>query len=106
MKKEVRVIEPVAVEEANPKKGLTKLQVLARQEAGLTNETPKNAGKTEKEIILTHCFTFFNLVFLALMVILLVCGSSVHNLDFMIIVLINTVIGIVQEIRAKNAVES
>ena len=105
MKKEVRVIEPVAVEEANPKKGLTKLQVLARQEAGLTNETPKNAGKTEKEIILTHCFTFFNLVFLALMVILLVCGSSVHNLDFMIIVLINTVIGIVQEIRAKNAVE-
>ena len=97
--------EPVAVEKPDPKRGLSKMQVLRRQEAGLTNATPKNAGKTEKEIILTQCFTFFNLVFLVLMVVLLACGSSWHNLDFMVIVLINTVIGIVQEIRAKKAVE-
>ena len=104
MKKTPMVIEPVAIEKADPKRGLTKMQVLRRQEAGLTNTTNNNAGKSEKEIILAHCFTFFNLVFLVLMVFLLVCGSSVQNLDFMVIVLINTVIGIFQEIRAKRAV--
>ena len=40
-----------------------------------------------------------------LMLVLLVCGSSIQNLDFMVIVVINTVIGIFQEIRAKKAVE-
>ena len=104
MKKTPMVIEPVAIEKADPKRGLTKMQVLRRQEAGLTNTTNNNAGKSEKEIIFTHCFTFFNLVFLVLMVFLLACGSSVQNLDFMVIVLINTVIGIFQEIRAKRAV--
>ena len=105
MPKTIEIPEPVAVEKPDPKRGLTKMQVLRRQEAGLTNAPPKNAGKTEREIILTHCFTFFNLVFLVLMVVLLACGSSWHNLDFMVIVLINTVIGIIQEIRAKKAVE-
>ena len=104
-KKNAIVPEPVPVEKPEPKKGLTKMQVLRRQEAGLTNAMPKSAGKTEKEIIFTHCFTFFNLVFLVLMVVLLACGSSYQNLDFMVIVVINTVIGIFQEIRAKKAVE-
>ena len=105
MSKEPVTLEPVEIVNADPKKGLTKMQVLQREEAGLTNVVPKSAGKTEKEIILTHCFTFFNIVFLVLMVVLLACGSSIQNLDFMIIVLINTVIGIFQEIRAKKAVE-
>ena len=97
--------EPVPIEKPDPKKGLTKMQILCRQEAGLTNAVPKSAGKTEKEIIFTHCFTFFNLVFLVLMLVLLFSGSSIQNLDFMVIVIINTVIGIFQEIRAKKAVE-
>ena len=105
MSKTAVIPEAVAVEKPEPKKGLSKMQVLRRQEAGLTNAAPQNAGKTNKEIVLTHCFTFFNLVFLVLMVVLLACGSKVQNLDFMVIVLINTVIGIVQEIRAKKAVE-
>ncbi len=105
MSKTEMILEPVAVEKPDPKKGLSKMQVLRRQEAGLTNATPEGAGKTGREIVLTHCFTFFNLVFLVLMIVLLACGSEIQNLDFMIIVLINTVIGIVQEIRAKKAVE-
>ena len=105
MSKTAVIPEAVAAEKPEPKKGLSKMQVLRRQEAGLTNAAPQNAGKTNKEIVLTHCFTFFNLVFLVLMVVLLACGSKIQNLDFMVIVLINTVIGIVQEIRAKKAVE-
>ena len=105
MRQTEMTLEPVEIEKPDPKKGLSKMQVLRRQEAGLTNAAPEGAGKTGKEIILTHCFTFFNLVFLLLMVLLLACGSRVENLDFMVIVVINTVIGIVQEIRAKKAVE-
>ena len=105
MSKTAVIPEAVAIEKPEPKKGLSKMQVLRRQEAGLTNAAPEGAGKTNKEIILTHCFTFFNLVFLVLMIVLLACGSEIQNLDFMVIVLINTVIGIVQEIRAKKAVE-
>jgi cation-transporting ATPase E len=105
MKKKEIIIEPVEIEKPEPKKGLTRMQVLTRQEAGLTNAAPENAGKTSKEIILSHCFTFFNMVFLVLMIVLLACGSDIFKLDFMVIVLINTVIGIIQEIRAKKAVE-
>ena len=63
------------------------------------------AGKSEKEIVLTHCFTFFNLIFVILAVMLIIGGSSPLNMGFLVVAVINTVIGIIQEIRAKRAVE-
>ncbi len=96
---------PIEAVNAHPEQGLTALQAQVRQEAGWDNAAPVSAGKTEKEIVLAHCFTFFNLVFLVLAVFLLIAGSSVKNMTFLVIVLINTVIGIVQEVRAKRAVE-
>ncbi len=86
-------------------KGLTSEEVEQRREAGLGNNAPESASKSEKEIVLGHCFTFFNLVFLALTVFLLVSGSSVTQLSFLVIVIINTIIGIYQEIKAKRAVD-
>ena len=47
MSKTVVVPEAVAVEKPEPKKGLSKMQVLRRQEAGLTNAAPQGAGKTD-----------------------------------------------------------
>ncbi len=85
--------------------GLTAQQAQARLESGWGNATPESAGKTEKEIILTHCITFFNIIFMVLAVLLALSGSSVKNMTFLMVVLLNTVIGIVQEIRAKRAVE-
>ena len=38
-------------------------------------------------------------------VVLALCGSSIKNMTFMIVVIVNTVIGCVQEIRAKRAVD-
>ncbi len=105
MKKETLVRKNIPVYDADSEHGLSAQQVRERTEGGWTNASDTGAGKTEKEIVLSHCFTFFNLVFLALTVFLLVCGSSVSQLSFLVIVIINTVIGIVQEIRAKRAVD-
>ncbi len=95
----------IPVEEADVREGLTSLQARQRLEGGWGNEAPGGPGKTEKEIVLSHVFTFFNMVFVVLAVLLAVAGSSILNMTFMIIVIINTVIGIFQEIRAKRAVD-
>ena len=81
--------------------GLTSEQAAQRTPAGAA----KHSGKTEREIILTHCFTFFNLIFVILAALLIIARSSVLNMGFLVVAVINTVIGIVQEIRAKRAVD-
>ncbi|MCI5767043.1 MAG: HAD-IC family P-type ATPase [Clostridiales bacterium] len=97
--------QELPVLEAPPALGLTAEQVQQRLAAGWAAGAPRPSGKTEKEIILTHCFTFFNLIFVVLGVMLLVARSSVMNMGFLVVALINTAIGAVQEIRAKRAVD-
>ena len=89
------------IPEIDPTLGLTDEQVQSRTPAG----KPVYSGKSEKEIVLTHCFTFFNLIFVILAVMLIIGGSSPLNMGFLVVAVINTVIGIIQEIRAKRAVE-
>ena len=89
------------IPEIDPTLGLTDEQVQSRTPAG----KPVYSGKSEKEIVLTHCFTFFNLIFVILAVMLVIGGSSPLNMGFLVVAVINTVIGIIQEIRAKRAVE-
>ncbi len=90
---------------ADPQLGLTAVQVQQRLELGLGNQVCAESGRTEKQIILENCLTFFNLVFVVLAVVMLLVGSSVLNLTFMVVVLVNTAIGCFQEIRAKRAVD-
>lgn len=87
---------------ADPHVGLTSEQVSRRSSAGV----PKATGKSEREIVLTHCFTFFNLIFLLLAAMLVIGRSTVMNMGFLMVAAINTIIGIVQEIRAKRAVDA
>ena len=91
--------------DADPAAGLSSEEVLLRKRGGWTNRASASASKTEKEIILENCLTFFNLVFIILAVVLLLGGSSVKNMTFLVVVICNTVIGIYQEIRAKRAVD-
>ena len=89
------------IPEIDPEQGLTAQQAAERTPAG----TPVYPGKTEQEIILTHCFTFFNLIFVVLAVMLLIGRSSILNMGFLVVEVTNPAIGIVQELRAKRAVE-
>ncbi len=97
--------QPVEVCAADPEKGLTSLEVQYRRERGWENREGKSALRSEWEILAHHTLTFFNLVFVVLAVILLLAGSSLKNMTFLIVAAVNTVIGCVQEIRAKRAVE-
>ena len=89
----------------HPEQGLSHAEAEARREAGLCAGIPKAAGRSKGEIILHHSFTFFNLVFVILAALLLLGGSSVKNMGFLPVAACNTLIGIVQELRAKQAVD-
>lgn len=60
--------------------------------------------RTVKEIVKDNVFTYFNLIFTVLAVLLIVVGSF-KDLSFMLIVLANTAIGIAQEIKSKNTLD-
>lgn len=84
--------------------GLTDEEVRQRVEEGLTNRTDISTDKTTKEIVVSNVFTYFNLIFLVITILLIMVGSF-RNLTFLPIIIGNTVIGIVQEIRAKKTLE-
>lgn len=89
--------------------GLTTDQVQERISKGQVNITPNTNNKTVGKIICENVFTFFNilcfLVAIALIVINIVYKQKWNNLLFMAIILVNIIIGIVQEIKAKRTIE-
>lgn len=89
----------------DPEQGLSAEQAKQRLQAGLGNQLRQNTLRSEKEILRENCLTFFNMVFVVMAGLMLLVGSSVLNLTFMGVVIVNTVIGCVQEIRAKRAVD-
>ena len=96
---------PVETVAADPEIGLTTAQASQRGAAGWAAGLPRPGGKTAVEVVATHLFTFFNLIFLVLAVLLILGGSSLLNMGFLGVAAVNTVIGIFQEIRAKRAVD-
>jgi len=85
-------------------RGLTENEVKKRIAKGLTNQTDISTDKTTKEIILSNTLTYFNLIFLIITVLLILVGSF-RNLTFLPIIIGNTLIGIIQELRAKKTLE-
>ena len=72
--------------------------------AGQVNATPRPGGRTTWDIVRTNVFTYFNLILSVLFIAMVTFGSWKDAL-FGIIVVVNTVIGIVQELRAKVALD-
>ncbi len=93
------------MEKTDLRQGLSRAEVVRRLKAGLGNRVKKQSSLTAGQIILRNCVTFFNLVFAVMAVLMLLVGSSILNLTFLMVVFINTVIGCVQELRAKRAVD-
>ena len=84
--------------------GLTNEQVQERIAEGKVNVNENPNTRTYKQIILENTLTFFNFLNIALLVLVLFVRSYKNSM-FMGIILINTVIGIIQEIRAKKTIE-
>ena len=91
-------------QEDNQKLGLTSAEVRERVERGEVNKADISTGMSTKEIVRSNVFTYFNLIFLIIAVLLIVVGSY-RNLTFLPIIVGNTLIGIIQGIRAKKTLD-
>ena len=85
--------------------GLTSQKAADQKAAGFDNVPPPTPGKSWWQIIAAHLFTFFNLINVILAAALLLVGSY-QNILFMGVVICNTFIGALQELRAKKTVDS
>ena len=84
--------------------GLSAEQVAARVAAGEVNITKKKHGKSYARIIGDNLFTFFNLVW-AVVAVIMIAFNSLGNLTFAFVVGPNILLAIIQEARAKAAVD-
>lgn len=94
------------VERFNPEftSGLNAKQVQQRIQEGLTNVDDTNKGKTIFQIFFTNIFTFFNMLLLGIAILLIIFGKARQTL-FLGVAVINTAIGIYQEIKSKNTID-
>ena len=84
--------------------GLTDEQVNERIQAGQVNADENPNTRTYKQIVRDNTLTFFNFLNIVLLVLVLMVGSY-KNAFFVCIIIINTLIGIAQEIRAKKTID-
>ena len=84
--------------------GLSSEEVSALVAEGKVNISDEKVGKSYGRIIREHLLTYFNLIWLIVAVLLIVCKSPA-NMTFLAIVIPNIVIAAAQEIKAKRTVE-
>ena len=88
----------------DPKVGLTANEVNKRNEENLLNISKLKTSKSLASIFIKNVFTFFNMTCLIVACALIVVGAY-SDLLFMVIVILNTIIGIVQETKAKRIID-
>ncbi len=103
-KKPIERVE-LPVVEADAAFGLSGQQVAQRIQGGWDNPPAQSPGKTVGQIIFTNVLTWFNLIF-TLLALCIIAVRKWLDLSFMGIVISNTLIGIVQEIRSRKALEN
>ena len=85
-------------------RGLSAKEVSERKLAGDTNRDSGHSDRSFGQIIKANVFTRFNAILGVLLVVILNLGPAVDGL-FGIILVLNTLIGIVQEVRAKRTLD-
>ena len=89
----------------DPDMGLSSSQVEKRTADGYVNATVDTTSKSTSKIILSNIFTYFNIIYFVLALVLIIAGTSISNLTILAVVIVNTAIGIIQELRAKKTLE-
>ena len=85
--------------------GLTSQQVQEHRLHGWMNRAVEPPSKTTQDIVKENVFTYFNLIFAVLAVLLCIVGSF-RDLTFLPVIIANTLIGIIQEVRAKQVLDN
>jgi cation-transporting ATPase E len=99
--KEDRVAEPAP---PAPRRGLSAAEVADRVARGLVNDVPSAPTRTIGQIVRANVLTRFNLLLGSLLAVILVVGPLQDAL-FGLVIVANTVVGIVQEVRAKRTLD-
>jgi len=94
-----RVLPRVA---APADRGLSREQARERLENGYGNTKPDSAERTVGQIFKDNIFTYLNLVLIMLAICVTAVGAYIE-VTFMGVVVVNTFIGIIQELRSKRA---
>ena len=84
--------------------GLTASQVAQRIADGKTNNVPNRATRSAATIVRTNVFTRINALLVILLALVLATGSLINGL-FGVLIIANSVIGMVQELRAKQTLD-
>lgn len=84
--------------------GLTQDEAKSLYEKGKGNVQIDNIGKTNLDIIKENVFTYFNLIFFIMAVLLIISGAF-NSLTFLPVIICNALIGIFQGIKAKNILD-
>ena len=87
--------------EADPNVGLSAADASLRLNNGYANENPEPTERTTGKIIADNVFTYFNLIFVTLAVMVISTGHY-KELTFLPIVFANIIIGVVQELRSRS----
>ncbi len=85
-------------------RGLTNAEVAERVAAGKTNDLPPRSGRTVGQIISANVFTRINAMLFTLFVIVMSTGNWLQA-AFGLLIIANSGIGIVQELRAKRTLD-
>ncbi|HEY5695532.1 MAG TPA: HAD-IC family P-type ATPase [Candidatus Saccharimonadales bacterium] len=81
--------------------GLTSDQVAERVAAGKTNAIAERSSRSLGDILRANIFTRFNALLGALTIVVILVGSSPLDAMLGVVAIVNSAIGIIQELRAK-----
>ncbi|CAN7605644.1 HAD-IC family P-type ATPase [Mycolicibacterium frederiksbergense] len=84
--------------------GLSDAEVAQRVAAGQTNDVPTRAARSVSEIVRANVFTRINAILGVLFAIVVATGSLINGL-FGLLIVANSAIGIIQELRAKQTLD-
>ena len=105
--KKLRSIPDISVAErfdVPASSGLTSEQVDSRIEEGYVNIDTAKKGKSVAKIVFGNIFTFFNIIYIIIASVL-IAYKQFSNSMFILIIVVNTAIAIIQELKAKKTLD-
>ena len=90
--------------ETDYKTGLKPVDVLERKQMGYDNPESNKKSQSVWGIIASEFFTYFNMIFLVIAIVMISIGAYTQ-LTFLVVVIANFLIGIIQRIKSKRVVD-
>ncbi|MFI6869621.1 HAD-IC family P-type ATPase [Nocardia sp. NPDC050406] len=84
--------------------GLTSAEVEERRRNGLTNDVPERASRSVRDIVRANVFTRINAILGVLFILVMATGSIIDGM-FGLLIVANSAVGIIQEVRAKKTLD-